>query len=262
MTTNKITLNSSILGRTIQIDGHVVHFAESDGDTPIFLIHGLGFSLYSMRNVYNDLAERGYKVIAVDIPGCGYSKAAPRVRMTPDEVAHVLNKLIDSLKIKKVNIYAIAEGAIYALRLCQMHPENVNSMVLASPGSMTINYPFLYRHLSAPIFGELALKMMERKHINKFLRWIMFDETSVTGSLERQTYQPFEQKETKLGLLNLLRDYMDIAVFSNLKNIFCPTKIIWGEYDKGHPVNMCELFLKRIEGQLFYAYKQQRAFST
>ncbi len=251
MPVNKITLNSSILGRTVQIDGHIVHFAESEGDTPVLLIHGLGFSLYSMKNVYNDLVERGYKVIAVDIPGCGYSKAAPKVRMTPDEIAHVLNKLIESLKIKKINIYAIAEGAIYALRLCQMHPESVNCMVLASPGSLTMNFPFKYRHIPAPIFGEIMLKFMERKHINLFLRWILFDETRVTSPLERQTYQPFEQKEARLGLLNLLRDYVDIAVFSNLKNIFCPTKIIWGEYDKGHPVKMCELFLKRIEDSSF-----------
>jgi pimeloyl-ACP methyl ester carboxylesterase len=251
MATNNITLNSSILGRTILIDGHVVHFAESEGDKPILLVHGLGFSLYSMRNVYNDLAERGYRVIAVDIPGCGYSKAEPRIKMTPDEVANILSKLLDSLKIKKTNIYAIAEGAIYALRMCQMYPENVNSMVLASPGSFTMHFPLKYRNLAFPILGEIMLKIMERKHINKFLRWIMFDETAVTAPLERQTFQPFTQKEARLGLLNLIRDYMDIAVFNNLKNIFCPTKIIWGEYDKGHPVKMCELFLKRIEDSSF-----------
>ena len=251
MAVNNITLNSAVLGRTIQINGHIVHFVESEGDTPILLVHGLGFSLYSMRNVYNDLVQRGYRVIAVDIPGCGYSKANPKIRMFPDEVSDTLAKLLEALKIEKTNIYAIAEGAIYSIRMYQLYPEKVISMVLASPGSITKHYPLKYRNLTMPIVGEIILKMMKRTHISHFLRWMMFNETAVTSSLERQTYQPFEQKEAKLGLLNLLRDYIDIYVFSNLAKVYCPVKFIWGDYDKGHPMNMSTLFLKRIENASF-----------
>lgn len=248
MPETKINLNSDVIGRSVLINGHTVHFVESNGKTPLLLVHGIGFSLYSMRNVFNTLADRGYKVIAVDLPGCGYSKADPKIKLSPDEIADTLHKLLESLKIKKTNIYAIAEGAIYALRLCQLFPEDVNSMVLASPGSLTRHYPAKYRHIATPIIGEVLVKLLERKHINKFFRWIMFDETGIIPTLERQTFQPFTQKEAKLGLLNLLRDYQDLHVFSNLSNIFCPVKLIWGDYDAGHPVNMSKLFLKKIEG--------------
>ena len=248
MPEKQINLNSSVLGSSEHINGHDVHFVDSEGKTPVLLLHGLGFSLFAMRNVYNDLAERGYRVIALDIPGCGYSKADPKVRMSVEEIADTLHKFLDKLKIEKVHIYAIAEGAIYALRLCQMYPENVISMVLASPGSITMHFPAKYRYLATPVAGEIIIRFMERKHINALIKWILFDETAATPTLQRQTYQPFTEKEARLGLLNLIRDYQDLAVFTNLSKIFCPVKIIWGDFDKGHPVNMSDLFLKKIEG--------------
>ena len=248
MPEKQINLNSSIIGRIVEINGHEVHFVESEGKTPLLLLHGLGFSLFSMHNVYNDLAERGYRVIAVDIPGCGYSKADPKIRLTVEETADTLHKLIDSLNLGKVNIYAIAEGAIYAIRLCQLYPGDVHSMVLASPGSITMHYPAKYRYLATPVVGEIMVRFMERKHINALIKWIMFDETSISPTLQRQTYQPFTEKEARLGLLSLIRDYQDLHVFSNLAKIFCPVKIIWGDFDKGHPVAMSDLFLKKIEG--------------
>lgn len=247
MPESKINLNSSVIGRSIEVNGHDMHFVESEGTTPVLLVHGIGFSLYSMRNVYNSLVERGYRVIAVDLPGCGYSIADPRIRLTPEEIADTLHKLLEKIKVKKVNIYAIGEGAIYALRLYQLFPEDINSMVLASPGSLTKHFPIKYRSVATPVIGDFLVKLMERKHINNFLKWIMFNETTINPSLERQTYQPFTQREAKLGLLNLLRDYQDLAVFSNLSSVFCPVKIIWGDFDKGHPISMSKLFLKKIE---------------
>jgi pimeloyl-ACP methyl ester carboxylesterase len=132
-----------------------------------------------------------------------------------------------------------------------MYPGDVASMVLASPGSMTRHYPAKYRNLTAPVVGEMLIRFMERRHINALIKWIMFDETAISSTLERQTYQPFTEKDARLGLLNLMRDYQDIHVFSNLSKIFCPVKIIWGDFDKGHPINMSGLFLKKIEGSSF-----------
>lgn len=247
MSTNKITLNSNIIGQDMQILGHTLHFVESEGDKTIILVHGLGFSLYSMRNIYNNLAAGGYRVIAIDLPGCGYSAAAPKVLLSPDEMAETLHELLKALKIKSASYYAIGEGAIYTMRLCQLYPENVESLVLVSPGSITRHYPAKYRYLTFPIVGEVFIKLMKRKHIDEFLRWIMFDETSINASFQRQTYQPFMQDEAKLGLLNLLRDYQDIRVFADMSFIHCPTLILWGENDIGHPQGMCDLFLKKIE---------------
>lgn len=248
MAATKITLNSNIIGRSMQIMGHTLHFVDSEeGETPIILVHGLGFSLYSMRNVYNDLTDRGYRVIAIDIPGSGYSQASENIRLSPHEIAEVIHELMRALEIETANFYAIAEGAIYVMRLCQLYPECISSLMLVSPGSVTRHYPILYRNIGTSIIGPAIVKLMKRKHINKFLRWIMFDETAINPTLERQTFQPFTKHETKLGFLNLMRDYQDIKVFTNLSQITCPTLMLWGQYDVGHPVSMCDLFLKKID---------------
>ena len=73
MPTETITVNSPKLGRSISIQNNIIHYVEHDGGRPVVLLHGLGFSLYSMRHVYSELVGLGYRVIAVDLPGCGTS---------------------------------------------------------------------------------------------------------------------------------------------------------------------------------------------
>ena len=81
ISSNQLFINSEQVGETIPIrlpgfdqkgEETFVHYLESGVGEPLLLIHGIGQSLYTWRNVFGELSEN-YRVIAIDLPGHGYS---------------------------------------------------------------------------------------------------------------------------------------------------------------------------------------------
>jgi len=246
MSTKSFWVNSPKLGKNIQIFNNRIHYVESEGEECIMLLHGLGFSLFSMRNIYEELAAKGYRVIAVDLPGCGYSTIDQRQKFTVEHMADVLIEFMKVINVESAHFVGAAEGGIYSMSIAQLYPDKVKSLTLCSPGSLTNKYPFFYKQLISPMVGEIYMSFLSKKKVSRFLNWIYFNKTNLTPAIERQTYEPYESKATRNWLLYLLRDYNDSAVYSHLYLINCKTLIIWGEYDNAHPVSMSEKLISGI----------------
>lgn len=247
MSTKSFWVNSPKVGYSIQIFENKIHYVEHEAQGECFiLLHGLGFSMFSMRNMYEELAKKGHRVFAIDLPGCGYSTMNQRQKFSVEHMADVIVEFMKVMNIENAHFVGAAEGATYAMSICQLHAEKVKSLTLCSPGSMTNQYPFYYKQLITPMVGEILMGFLNRKSIRAFLNWIYFNQTKITPSIERQTYEPFESRATKNWFLYLLRDYNDNAVYNHLYLISCPTLIVWGEYDKAHPISMSKRLLSSI----------------
>ncbi len=247
MSVKSYWVNSSKIGSNIQILNNKIHYIRHEGKDCFILLHGLGFSLFSMRNIYEELAKRGYGVIAVDLPGCGYSTMYQRQKFSIEHMADILNEFMKTIEVNSAHFVGAAEGAIYAMCMSQLYPEKVKSLTLCSPGSLTNQYPFPYKLLITPMLGEVLSGLINRKSVLKFLEWIYFNKTKITPAIERQTFEPYENRASRNWLVYLLRDYNDSAVYSHLYLINCTTLIIWGEYDAAHPVSMSERLLNSIK---------------
>jgi len=247
MSIKSFWVNSPKVGYSIQILDNKIHYLEHEAQGEcIILLHGLGFSMFSMRNMYEELAKKDYRVFAIDLPGCGYSSMNQRQKFSVEHMADVIGEFMKVMNIENAHFVGAAEGATYAMSISQLYPERVKSLTLCSPGSMTNQYPFYYKQLINPMVGEILIKFLNRKRVRTFLNWIYFNQTKITPTIERQTYEPFENRATKNWLLYLLRDYNDNAVYNHLYLISCPTLLIWGEYDSAHPITMSERLLSSI----------------
>ena len=246
MSVKAFWVNSPKVGNNIQILQNRIHYVEHEGQDCVILLHGLGFSMFSMRNIYEELAQKGYRVIVLDLPGCGYSTLDQRQKFTIEHMADVLAEFMNTINVEAAHFIGAAEGATYAMCISQLYPEKVKSLTLCSPGSMTNQYPFLYKQLINPMIGEIFMSMLNRQRVTSFLKWVYFNKTKITPSIERQTYEPFENRATRNWFLYLLRDYNDSAVYSHLYLVNCRVLLIWGEYDNAHPVSMSERLIKSI----------------
>jgi len=246
MSVTSFWVNSPKVGNSIQILKNKIHYIEHEGSDCFILLHGLGFSMFSMRNLYEGLATNGYGVIAIDLPGCGYSSMDQRQKFSIEHIADIINEFMISKDIKQAHFVGSAEGAVYSMCMAQLYPKKVKSLTLCSPGSMTNQYPFLFKQLITPMLGEILISFLSRKSVSRFLRWIYFNKTKITPAIERQTFEPYQNKAARNWLIYLLRDYNDSAVYSHLHLINCPTLLIWGEYDAAHPVAMSQKLHKGI----------------
>lgn len=119
--------------KTAKIDGLDIFYREAgDRSKPaVLLLHGFPTSSYMFRNLIPRLADR-YYVIAPDYPGFGYS-SMPKLNefeYTFDNLASVVEKFTDQVKLKKYTLYVQDYGAPVGYRLAAKHPSRIQALVV------------------------------------------------------------------------------------------------------------------------------------
>jgi 2-hydroxy-6-oxonona-2,4-dienedioate hydrolase len=101
---------------------------------PIVLVHGLGIAAESMRLLGGELAGRGYRVYAPDLPGFGGSAAhkPPRALDIP-QLADALAEWMRDAGLERAAIVGNSIGAQVAADLAARRPELVSALVLLGP---------------------------------------------------------------------------------------------------------------------------------
>lgn len=113
----------------------VAYIDTGRGEPTLLLVHGLASNAGFWRYVIPDLAEAGYRVVAVDLPGFGKSdKGAYPYTMRFQ--ADVLARLVRVLDLGPVVVVGHSMGGQIALTLALEHPELVDRLVLAAPAGI------------------------------------------------------------------------------------------------------------------------------
>src|SRR5262245_32061115 len=102
--------------RFIEIDGVRMHYQEAGAPTSpaLVLIHGFASSTLVWSKVFLDLAAAGFRVIALDMLGYGYSGKPRHGEYTIAGQARLVTQLLDSLRIKRAHIVGSSYGGAVA----------------------------------------------------------------------------------------------------------------------------------------------------
>jgi len=119
--------------KTVVINGQEIFYREAGpADAPtILLLHGFPTSSHMFRNLIPALADR-FHLVAPDYPGFGNS-AQPSMESFEysfDNLAALMEGLVDKLNIEKYSLYLMDYGAPIGFRLAAKHPERVQSLIV------------------------------------------------------------------------------------------------------------------------------------
>jgi magnesium chelatase accessory protein len=134
--------------RFVTAGGLVWHVQEM-GDGPlVVLLHGTGAATHSWRGVMPLLAAR-HRVIAMDLPGHGFTRGRPQAGLTLRGMAAALAALLTELDAQPALLVGHSAGAAIALTLARQYREmprlvGVNPALSPFPGVL------------APVFQTLA----------------------------------------------------------------------------------------------------------
>jgi pimeloyl-ACP methyl ester carboxylesterase len=92
-----------------------LHYEEQGSGPPLLLLHGLGESTFTWRDVRPALATR-YRVIALDLKGFGKSDKPDDGGYGADDQALLVERFIATLGLEKVSIVGHSFGGTVALR--------------------------------------------------------------------------------------------------------------------------------------------------
>src|SRR6266446_1030233 len=114
------------------VAGARIHYQEAGDEKapPIILIHGFISSNSIWSGVLLLLARVGFRVIAPDLPGYGYSDKPTDAPYTIAAQARSVIGLMDRLGIDKAIIVGASYGGAIAATMALDHPERVEKLIL------------------------------------------------------------------------------------------------------------------------------------
>lgn len=121
--------------RTLMHDGHrIVYDVYGAGDRVLLYMHGLLLDSELNRGIAAALAERGNRVVLVDLLGHGRSeKPAHAAEYRIDAYANQAIAVLDELGVERAAIGGVSLGANVSLFAATQNPERVTALVLEMP---------------------------------------------------------------------------------------------------------------------------------
>lgn len=120
-------------GRFVTVDGNRIHYVERGDGRPIVMIHGLGATLHHLRRPLMEEFGDGYRLIAMDRPGSGYSTRAAGLDGRLSEQARQTVAFIDALGLEKPLLVGHSLGGAIALAVALDHPDKISGLALIAP---------------------------------------------------------------------------------------------------------------------------------
>jgi pimeloyl-ACP methyl ester carboxylesterase len=118
--------------RFVNVDGVRVHYQEfgDEAAPPILLLHGYTASVYVWKSAAPLLAEAGFRVIAIDLVGFGYSEKPRWFEYSIAAQARMVSRFMDRLGIGRAVVLGSSYGGAVAATLALDYSERVEKLVL------------------------------------------------------------------------------------------------------------------------------------
>ena len=107
------------LSRRVASRPHLWHVQETGSGSLLLLLHGAGGSTHSWRDLIPGLA-RAHRVVAIDLPGQGFSRPGTNQRMGLDPMAEDIARLARAEDWQPAAIIGHSAGGAIALRLATL----------------------------------------------------------------------------------------------------------------------------------------------
>src|SRR5262245_13931641 len=169
------------------IDGTRLRLIDTGNGTPVVFIHGIGASLYAWRKQLPAVAGAGYRVVAFDNRGFGFSDK-PAHGYSNAAYAHLVVSLLDSLGIASAVLVGHSMGGAIAAEVAITHGERVRGVVLIDAAGYGVRWPGVLKIARWPVVGAVATTFRGRWITGRIVRSTFADPSKVSEADVDQYY--------------------------------------------------------------------------
>jgi pimeloyl-ACP methyl ester carboxylesterase len=222
----------------VEVDGLRVHYQEfgEDNRPVMLLIHGYSASNFTWKTVAPMLADEGFRVIAVDLIGFGFSAKPGWFDYTIQSQARVLERFMDRLGIGSALIVGSSYGGAVASMLTLDYPERVEKLVLvdAVSNDEALQNPLVHL-VRVPLLGELlgAFLVDSRAFVRHRMRTSLSPSNYHLVTEERVSgiHRPLHAADGHNSMLVSIRNWQAQRIEHDASLISQPALLIWGDQD-------------------------------
>jgi pimeloyl-ACP methyl ester carboxylesterase len=250
-----MTQGSAIAEHTILANGLTWFYRElqplgESSRPPVVLLHGLVSQSYSWRQVMPTLAQRGFRTIAPDWIGHGFSDKPDRrdFSYSPEALAEALGAFLDALELPQVHLVAQGFLGSVGVQYALQHPERVDRLaIINAPVSAGAKLPWKMRQMGLPLAGDMITQDP-----------LLVDRTLEGGGpyqiddADLDLYRRPFLKSSDVGraLMTTVRR-MNIqassqAIASALPQWDHPTLVLWGKRDPWLPLSLAKAAVQAL----------------
>ncbi|HKC66002.1 MAG TPA: alpha/beta hydrolase [Pyrinomonadaceae bacterium] len=245
------------------VDGVRVHYQEAGAidAPPMLLIHGFTASNFVWSDVLLPIAESGFRVIAPDLIGFGFSEKPKDGEYTIEAQARMITGLMDHLGIESAILVGNSYGGAVAATCALDYAERVERLVLVDAVTNDhVKSQLLLRLAASPVLGDLISPLMIGSH--KLVFWRMkkgyapenahlFDENRMKAH-----HRPLLAASTQRAALTTLRRWRAERIEEEAESIKQPTLLIWGEDDPDIPLEHGRKAFERIPNSRLIIFRR------
>ncbi|TMC50491.1 MAG: alpha/beta fold hydrolase [Chloroflexi bacterium] len=217
------------------------------GEGPvILLVHGLGDSLHGWRHSIGPLADAGFRVMAIDLPGFGYSDKPGGYTLSM--FSQLLRDWFDLHCIERAAVVGNSMGGVISACFAAEHPERVSHLVLVDAAGFGSDLSWLMRIASVMIPSFVVPRRVTARRVRRALQWVYADPSliedeeveriaelaSLPGA--RQAFLEISRKGTGLRGMRA-----GLGLGEPPERVEVPTLVVWGELDRVVPISHLEL---------------------
>src|SRR5437868_2623288 len=231
------------------------------GDGPcLFLLHGIAYSVFGWRRNLLPLVRGGFRVLAIDTPGFGYSDGPPeevfrRPLELPRMIADHLDRVLDTFDIPSCSVVGHSLGGAYATFLAIEHPHRVEQLVLAAPAvGRHVGWGLrLLTVAGAPLILRSNTRLVRWAFSELVHNLTAIDDEEIT-ELARTLAPPKVRRffadvlKAGIGPRGVRRE---LLLLPRLREVRAPTLLLWGRHDRILPIrNAYEVVEQLPRGRL------------
>lgn len=222
---------TSLVPKYVTVDSSRLRVLDVGRGPTVVLVHGLAASMYSWRQTIDPLVQAGYRVVAYDNRGFGFSDK-PATGYSNAAYVHLLFGLLDSLGVSDAVLVGHSMGGAIVADAALARPDRVRGLVLVDAAGLGVRYPFMLRVARWPIIGPLFDHLRGRGATGGILRAIYGDPSRVTDQEIDQYYAPIALPEFGRSLRGVLREFSFEDLQGRLGTLMTPTLVMWGTRDR------------------------------
>ena len=200
----------------------------------VVLVHGLAGHMHIWDKNFDDLVQKGFRVLRLDLYGRGFS-ARVNQPYTSGLFVTQLAELLEHLAIDvPLNLIGLSMGGAIITRFATAYPERVASMLwvdsygIPTPNEplMRITRPRLVGEMLMGLLGNVLLSQAPKRGVHNHAKH---------RDLDGWFTAPLAIKGSKRALLSTLRHFLlenHAPHFEQVNNMPVPKLMVWGRHDR------------------------------
>ena len=228
-------------GKFINVDDLNTFVLDWGEGEPVFCIHGVPTSSFLYRKVLKELVKKGFRAVAIDLPGLGLTDRPEKFEYSFPNFAGFCARAAETLGLEKYHLVVHDIGGPIGFDLAAQNPDEILSLTILNTWIDVDKFqkPIPMRPFEKPLLGEAQLAATTHTTWQLMFRGLGVSNPDLIPKEEVDAYVDLLKREDGgAAFLKIMRNFEDSIAYREhchkaVQDVPYPVQAIWGVEDPG-----------------------------